>query len=85
MINQDFATRLTAEKFEALKPQALAFIDDCLEESEDWNRCYGLKQRFTANAGYCFQADFYEYLKLAGLPVMIDGQGDHLVKARYRS
>jgi hypothetical protein len=84
MINPDFASKLPPEEFESLKPKALEFIHSRLTKDKEWNRCYQLKQTFTREVSYCFQADFYEYLRMAGFSVKIDERGDHLAKARYR-
>ncbi len=79
----DFGRRLSQEEFEALKNDALHYIHNKIENSKEWRRCYSLKQKFTREVSYCFQADFYEYLKICGFEVNIDDRGDHWAKATY--
>lgn len=83
-IRKDFEKRLDPKQFEAIKDPGVGYCSNYLRKSRVWHRCYALKQRFTHHFSYCFQADFYEFCKLAGFEVKIDDRGDHWVKAQRK-
>lgn len=83
-MNADYNKRLPPKEFEELQPKALEFISDYLKRDRKWQRCYRLKQQFTSRVGYCFQADFYQFVKELGFETKIDERGDHFAKAKWR-
>jgi len=77
----DFTQRLSDEERSKIRRTAVMWARENRDESKRWTRAYQLKQKFTRKHSYCFQTDFYEFCKEAGLEVKITKDGDHWVKS----